>query len=431
MTRPLVFLALVLLLPLVYQHAVGYLNAWRVPLSTLRHYVEHPLDDVVIKIPIYYESNDLKLLDVAEAVSIQIAGRLREHEAVVPDVQFEVREWNNETDGLVVKLVLGDGNGIYVDPIEGYAVLFYNLETVDANDVPYFATQLIVDHCYNDELRDYAIDSFVQLIDNRTGKHTFLHSSQYEPKRSDHVTFVLVMMSPDLRWEAEQAANEYMRPFLDNISNYTLEFVTVNESSVQDHHFVDERFPEELSSLPNLADFYESHTNTSSTVYLVYYPFELAEQKIQKMTVDGHGVYSTHENTFLSIKTWGSIYFAHTSLFNTTVPAPELQDCMWCFSETVLDTFEFPNDNMTPLLRNQMFQRTTAMKNLVLFAYSLAKVVTHIESHRLETDLASAILDAFALRQQVKAALESKQYSLALELSRRLLSLIEHQTQNL
>ncbi|KAG7693174.1 hypothetical protein KL930_004741 [Ogataea haglerorum] len=431
MFKPTLVLVIALISPLLYQQLLNFLNRKVVPLEVLRYYVQHPLDDVTIKIPVYIESADLRLLDVGEAMHIQTLGRLRETERTLPDVQFDFFEYTNQTDALLMKFFISDGNGIYVDAVEGYAALFYTLEAVDANDVPYFGTQLLLDHCYNDEIKNYVADRFLQLVDYNSKKHSFLHQSQYETSLQDPLRLVFVMMSAETNWEVEQAVKMHLEPVLSILSNYTLEYLHVDEDVKSPSRYIDEHFPEELSALPNLADFYLSHNSSNSTLYLLYYPFELADDSIRTMSVDNHSIYSSKENTFLNIKSWGSVYFAHTASYHGYVPAQNLADCMWSFAESVLDHYHFPNENMAPALRIQMYKRIATVRNLTYFSHRLSQVVGWLESNTLDSSLGSAILDAFGRREQVKERLESYDYDAALQLSTDLAAVFDKQIQNL
>ncbi|ESX01775.1 hypothetical protein KL918_004746 [Ogataea parapolymorpha] len=431
MFKPTLVLVIALILPLVYQQLLNLLNRNTIPLHVLRYYVQHPLDDVTIKIPVYIESSDLRFLDVGEAIHIQTLGRLRETERTLPDVQFDFYEYTNQTDALLMKFFISDGNGIYVDAVEGYAALFYTLEAVDANDVPYFGTQLLLDHCYNDEIKNYVADSFLQLVDHDSNNHSFLHHWQFETSLQDPLRLVFVMLSAQTNWEVEQAVKMHLEPVLSILSNYTLEFLHVDEDVKSPSRYIDEHFPEELSVLPNLADFYLSHNSSNSTIYLVYYPFELTDHSIRTMSVDNHSIYSSNENTFLNIKSWGSVYFAHTESYHGYVPALNLADCMWSFAETVLDHYHFPNENMAPALRIQMYKRIATVKNLTYFSHRLSQVVGWLERNTLDSFLGSAILDAFDRREQVKEKLQNYDYDAALQISADMVAMFDKQIQNL
>ncbi|KAG7836851.1 hypothetical protein KL943_000890 [Ogataea angusta] len=344
---------------------------------------------------------------------------------------FDFYEYANQSDALLMKLFISDGNGIYVDAVEGYAALFYTLQAVDANDVPYFGTQLLLDHCYNDEIKNYVADSFLQLVDNDSKNHSFLHQSQFETSLQDPLRLVFVMMSAETSWDVEQAVKLHLEPVLSILSNYTLEFLHVDEDVKSPSRYIDEHFPEELSMLPNLADFYLAHNSSNSTVYLLYYPFELADDSIHTMSVDNHSIYSSKENTFLNIKSWGSVYFAHTESYHGYVSALNLADCMWSFAETVLDHYHFPNENMAPALRIQMYKRIATVRNLTYFSHRLSQVVGWLERNILDSSLGSAILDAFDRREQVKQMLQKYDYDAALQISTDLVAVFDKQIQNL
>lgn len=150
--------------------------------STIEHYRLNPLSDLSYTIPIFYDS-ELQFPDLPEAANIQIKGRL-EKEASLVDVSFsftntEVQSFDYPDypqDVLFLNMHISDNNALYISDVHSYCELYYNIETVNSNDLPYFVTQLLVDSAFKDELEFYYPGSL--YLNNTSNNTHFLTNNQ-------------------------------------------------------------------------------------------------------------------------------------------------------------------------------------------------------------------------------------------------------------
>ncbi|ODV87885.1 hypothetical protein CANARDRAFT_26073 [[Candida] arabinofermentans NRRL YB-2248] len=438
-----------------------YIKSRYLPMEALTFYVERPLDDVTIRIPIYFKSVDFPFPDLIDSLKVQLREKLHKNEQLAMNLEFDMRYVESETDitsddffndnALLISLILNDKNGIYVDGSEGFAELYYSLEAVVTNDLPFFVTQLILDHCYRKELEFYSIDNFVKLIEAGTGKQSVLHYDSLTKnemngfeKQKIHLRYC--MLGGEINWDIKEAIEEYARSILDALSDY-YDFTIEEENSTyfenNELQYIDEYFPIELSDLPSLPNFYKEvqlrkAENDEKSIYLTFYPFSAGGDAIKNKSVDDTEIYSDYENTYLQIKNWGSIYFGHWKRSSepedelVSLKANNLKDCIWSFNECILDTLGVPNENMAPKLRVEMFRRIKIVKNLTMFSYKLSMVVRWLDEndYYITNHIVDAILECFSMREEILNLLKTHDLGKGLKQSMKLVenveSLIKH-----
>ena len=382
------------------------------PLEVLNHYIERPLSDVELVVPVHF-FNEFTLPDLYETIDIQVEARMREEFSTLPDFKIQLLngdrdEYNHggyPKDELFVGSVLSSSNGIHIDGARNFAEQYYTLESLDNNDFPFFLTQLLIDHCFRDEIEKYTPDSFYKVNDGKADNEE--HFNLIHADYMDH-PIVKAMIDGTDGEPAKVKLKFYV--VASDLINLNLEFTVLNtilprfdkfrdfvqfEVSIQnlltvdpdvpsDLHYIDDKFPRELTDLPLLSQLYESTVehDDNNTVHFVFYPFPQGGERIKAKVVDGNDIYSETENTFLNIDNWGSVYFSHipeapevdAEEIKLAFSVRQLEDCMWSFMESLLDGLGVPCDSLAPSVRLTVWKRYLCVQNIVHFSTKLAKV---------------------------------------------------------
>ncbi|VEU19754.1 DEKNAAC100101 [Brettanomyces naardenensis] len=437
-----------------------YIRRTYFPQTLMRYFIETPVHDISMTVPVYYECADFQFPDLEEAVDIQFRGRLRRKEYIALSYgvrlqkgeieKYNAGEYGNDT--LFIKMLLSDQNAIYVDGARNYAELYYTLQSIESNDLPFFVTQLLADYCFKEELQHYSEDRFMKLLYNNDTHFNLMHSDFIENPRtrtlmSDppvNITLKFTLLGAEqFSWDIQEAFQDELQPYarrLSGLFNFTYLFEREALSNeVISEKSIDDKFPVELMDLPGLAQYYMNSLNDDpNLVHLVFYPFALANGTIENKTVDSRQIYSASENTFLKIGNWGSIYFSHSPKENPAhFTAEKLKDCMWSFSETIMDFLDFPNDNMAPILRVEMFERVMVINYLTCYSNLLfvidmwvkENITSYIDGSTIDTviytlELRSQVLtllnegnsyDSLIMCQKMVSILRQKLFELGLQ----------------
>lgn len=368
----------------------------------LEHFIENPVKDLTLSVPAYFQCKDFRFPDLKEAVNIQMTGRLKRRENVVLNYTMDWHEGEADrferglysNSSLFVKMLLSNQNAIYIDGGKSYAELYYELESIDSNDLPFFITQLMADYCFNNELSHYTEDKFIKVFFNQGSRFNIVHEDMLKlplvqqlllGTKPEIVLDLVLIGSQRYSWDIDGAILE-LTPMLQSMSSlfnfsYRVQGRVVQENDQPKKHFIDDKFPTELTDLPGLSKFYrESLGDSPNMVHLILYPFDLAKDKIHDKTVDSKHIYSEKENSYLTIADWGCIYFTHSPVDNHFCPS-QLKDCMMSFMETLMDFMKCPNDNMAPYLRLEMFKRILIVNYLTYFSDLLYVVRDKMEKY--------------------------------------------------
>lgn len=427
-----------------------YIRYRYLPEKVVRHFIEHPISDVSINVPSYYSCPDFRFPDLPEAVNIQFGGRLKEkeHIALNYNVNWTYGDYDTfKEDGyppfaLFIRLLLSDQNAIYVDGIKSYAELYYILSAVETNDLPFFVTQLLTDYCFKGELEHYREDSLIKVYYHQNNHFNFVHQDFIfndrirqlltEPAQNITIEFILVG-SNQYTWDFDEALHK-ISPYLERLNdlfNFNISVIHEPvENSNETESYIDNRFPIELTDLPGLAKIYRRTMDDGpNTIHLVMYPFNLANDKIMTKVVDSKEIYSSSENTFLEISHWGSLYFSHSPTQHPTYfSKQDLDDCMWSYLESIMDYLGFPNENMSPALRLDMWERILVVNYLTYFSDLLFIVENNLRrnssKHLIKGEIIDSIVKALEKRQNVVDYLGEGKPNLALKVSQNMIETI-------
>jgi hypothetical protein len=384
-----------------------------IPSDIIDYYVKNPIQDVSIHVPVYFDS-EFKFPDIGETVDIQINARMRHEFYLLLNYTIDLIPGNKDSynRGLYSKDVmfiygqLSDVNAIQVDGARNYGELYFNLEGIDANDIPFFLTQLLIDHCYSKEINKYTPDSFYRLGNENNDDdddffllhHDFIESDIIKQlvKRDDNKPLevninVYIIAANIYDLDMKEAIEQFTIPLFETLSDYfTLKiniinygFALKNENDIIT--YIDNEFPTELSDLPLLKYIYQSTKNkftdsSSININFVYYPYIQGGEEIKTKIVDNKLIYSENENMYLKIGDWGSVYF--TQLPDSDHPhitLKQLEDCIWSYNEALLDIIGAPNEAMAPEIRIDTFKRYLVIQNLVYYSSLLHKLKQQVK----------------------------------------------------
>lgn len=119
-------------------------------------YINNPLHDVSIKVPVYIHSQDLNFPDIHSASSIYFAGFLADNPTVVswhPDFQIGTRNDTNLDAEYLLDLFVATEDGLWVEEDERCASVFFRLISVSNNDIPFYVSQTLSHHMFGEELK--------------------------------------------------------------------------------------------------------------------------------------------------------------------------------------------------------------------------------------------------------------------------------------
>lgn len=405
--------------------AYYYIKLRYLPENILDHYIKNPLGDVSFKVPVYFDS-EMKFPDLPESVDIQINSRmysefyplLNYSIELIPSSKDKFFENQYPIDDMFINCVLNDGNAIQIDGAKNFAELYFNLEGIDANDIPFFMTQLLIDHCFKDEILKYCPSNFLKSYeiknfpgekstfnnitntDNHTESHKFhfVHADEFaNPFLLNLLTNNTVKSIINLeihviggntyRIEMEKAIKSYMEPTLSLMSqfydfNITLSNIDIDDvSEIRHLQKTDDIFPVELTSLPFLWELYQStnygfQSNDKKIInqHMVFFPFVQGGEFIKQLKVDDTAIYSDVANTYLKIGDWGSIYFSHLGTTDEFLYILEndLKDCIWSYEESLFDILGLPSGNMSPEVRIKIYKRYLIMQFLTHYSKLLS-----------------------------------------------------------
>lgn len=398
-----------------------YIQSSYIPKHVLNHYIEYPLSDVKFEVPVYFDSF-FSFPDLPETIRIQVDSRMNHEFYSMLDYSINLIPGNNEdyvngkypeTD-MFINCILNDGNAIKVDGDKNHADLFFNLQSVDSNDFPFFMTQLLVDHCFKDEIIRYAPDSFYKNFEKkqplsdvkeRKGENDetfpeedsrlfylthfdFVHKKIIEKLlRNDTIMInieVFVVGGVPYNIEMKQALEKQLNPMFALLSDFFTFNIDIHDLDFKESQLAenvketDGIFPVEFTNLPLLWDLYQDQQEKANifdkiTMNMVFYPYSQGGDIIKGIVVDSEHIYSDIENKYFNIQDWGMIYFSHlrfdeSSKVENLISEGHLQDCVWAFSEGLLNFIGVPDENMYPSVRTKIFKRYMIMQYFVYYS---------------------------------------------------------------
>ncbi|KAI5957098.1 hypothetical protein KGF54_000026 [Candida jiufengensis] len=168
----------------------------------------HLQKELTFKIPvhIYYNNENFELPDLIEATQIQINNELRnlinnhENKNLLKIELFDCLKYNctnNETE-YKLDLILNRENSLGVSSDELKAIVFYSLDSIHSNDLPFLITQTILHHfLYGD----------IELINRKLIKEDF----------DDEVYFKMVFAGPAFEMEDIKDGALFVSEVMSNI----------------------------------------------------------------------------------------------------------------------------------------------------------------------------------------------------------------------
>lgn len=416
-----------------------YLKHKFVPDEVIRYYTEYPLSDLHFKIPIIYDIEFI-LPDFREAVEIQVSNRTIDEYKSLLDFSFVLKPGKVETfmengydpEELFVHCILNDANGLGVDNYISYGQLFYDMDSLDSNDLPYFFTQLLIDHCYGEEVSKYSPNSFYQLNDkNKLHALKYIDSMDHKflsrfVKDSEIPVFDIrfhVIKRKEFEIPMLEAYEKYMADFINELS----EIVRFRASSIS-YDFVENMRIEEnkvyesvddlsldLIDLPYVTSIYKQYKND---INFIYYPYQQGGELIKTRSYYSE---DTESVNIERIPDWGIIYFVNTL---DEVPVEELQEAAFNYEHAILDALGVPNRSLSIKLRIGAFKRYLTSMYITEYAALLTTFNTLLKKSRFTLtgvefkEFTEAFKKSLKTRDEIVDLVESGKVNEALELSK-------------
>lgn len=348
-------LALYLLLGIPLWFKLTEIYRAHLPANFIHFLQSHPNADVQIHNTVYVSSIDnLYFPDLSEAVQVQVDHEL--HRMNQDPAERLVVDWNvtlindkppSEDDHVLI-LQVGDGEGISINEHKRETTLFYTLESVKNNDLPFFITQSLLYHIFDQELKSFQVKN--QNIKS-------INSIQYSPKV--HLSFKLLTGDGfPVDWDIENALEEYFQPtrqFLQNYINFTI------DSEVK--YFTRLNLPKDdiiqTSDLSTLFDFSDWDVSSNQYSYptlnfILYFPSK-----------DQAPLTFAQEGSSFLIPQWGSILLKPTPIDEGTyISKDSLFSVFQVFTSELFFLLGLPSHPKTPQIRLDTLLKTTILTNL-------------------------------------------------------------------
>lgn len=396
-----------------------YLNYRYQIIESTRHYAHYPLDDLTLRIPVIYDS-DLRFPDFNESINIQTHGRLEKYENALVNIIFDIEEGelSKYENAEYPKNVMFMNNKIYKNDVlyvnqqEAYCELFYTIRTIDANDLPYFATQLLVDHVFVEELRLYYPGNFFKLGNNES--YVLESQNSYknevvkrllEGEKQDIVVNIYLVGEDDYNFEIYDLIDSDVLPWLKGLDNlFNFRFSVHHLQSLKDgegyNKYKVEGVPSELIELPWISDIMGTPKSSKVEIKIVFYPYIEGGDKMHNTIVDEKPLYHSFENHNVEIPGQGVLYFTHLPEDGEIERA---DDFIWVMTRAILDMMGAPSHEMAFAPRTMSFKRVLIVDALTRFGKLLGGIKEHFESRQgiYDFELIELLAKGLKLRQQV------------------------------
>lgn len=132
--------------------------------SLLDYYVEHPTDDIVMRIPVRLRVADFQMVDLVEATEIQLKSELIKMQyETVANIEFDLQLSDDAEDHDVIYGIdcrLADQELLFNYPLRRRSEFLYKESSVMNNDVPFFMTQTILHQIFHGEFNRLKTSNF-------------------------------------------------------------------------------------------------------------------------------------------------------------------------------------------------------------------------------------------------------------------------------
>lgn len=343
-------------------------------LSSNGHTDVHVCNSVFLSV-----GDGLRFSDLAEAAQVQVdheLHKLRQGEqplSVLWDVSLRMADEHTPKDAYILRLELGAGEGVSLDETRREATLFYTLESVKNNDLPFFVAQTVLHHLFSTEM------ALLRLRPHDAPQSTT--ALRYSP--NVHLSFKLLTGdgSP-VDWEMEQALNTFFRPLVrafKSYVNFTIDseikyFTELNLPQGRSNNSID------LAELSTVMDFAEWDVASNQYSYptlnfILYFP-SMEQSPLSFVQDKQGGMY----NSFL-IPQWGSVILMDTAIPpRTVITTEELEPLLETFTAELFKLLAIPQHPKTPQIRIDAMKKFSTLQNLSRGVQSLASLLKLSES---------------------------------------------------
>ncbi|KAH3676097.1 hypothetical protein WICMUC_002394 [Wickerhamomyces mucosus] len=334
--------------------------------------------DLKIHNTVYLRVGDqLKFPDLPEATQIQINHEL--HQLTLDPQESLIVDWNvsltydqpPNNNAYILELEVADSEGIAVDEISKVTTLFYTLQSIKNNDLPFFVTQTILQHIFKTE---------IEMFKTKNQKIKNSNVINYSPKV--HLSFKLLTGDGlPIDWEIDQAINEYFKPLTQLFKNY-IEFSIDSEikyfTQLNLKQTQNETKELKLNELSTILDFSDWDVSLDQFPYpqlnfILYFPSE----KQSPLNFE----FSSDEQVPFLIPQWGSIILHKYPLEeNSYIKKEYLLPVLETFTSELFTLLGLPKDPKNPFIRLDALLKYTIIDNLNKGIDSLSSLLKLSES---------------------------------------------------
>lgn len=310
-------------------------------------------NQVCLRVP-----DGFKFPDLAEAVQIQVDSELHKmqqdpNERLIVDWNVTLVEEHCDVE-FVIKA--GDSEGIVIDEIEQTATLFFTLESIKNNDLPFFIAQSLLYHLF---------DSEIQLLKARNQQHS-TSAISYSPKV--HLSFKLLNGDGyPVDWAIHDAISHYLTPLLHNMRHF-INFTIDSEIVFYTGLNIDPKNTINVNDLSSILDFGEWDINSNDLSYptlnfILYYPSET--QSPLRFVSQGQVLDSEDEFSTFLIPQWGSIIMNTNHLPKSAILTKEyLKPVLEKFTSELFTLLNLPKNPKNPSIRISALLKYSIIANL-------------------------------------------------------------------
>lgn len=420
-----------------------YIQRSYIPDHILDHYIQNPLQDVSLKIPVRYDV-PFKFVDIEEAVDIQAFARFHDEFNTLVNVTIELiksseveyHEGLYPESEIFINCKLSDLNALQVDGYNNYGELYFTLETVNQNDLPFFFTQIVIDHCFKNEIEKYSPDSFYKIQNLKDDDYYFVHEDEIDQpiitellnknytEQFELILHYHVVYSDLIDFDIKTAILQHTIKILNEAPNFFKLSIYFDNITTEDLKNIenDDEFDinlSQISILPCIKNILKNaafdDNSNKQHVHFIFHPVTLHDETFEKLASVGLNIDSSDSN-FILAGNWSSVYFPLLEELNEDGKY-EISDKMtsaafWRFDEALLDSIGIPDENLSPHIRIEAFKRFMTIQNLTKLSSLLFNLKRKLKKDNLSVwkikEIAELFTESLILREQAIEALRNK-----------------------
>lgn len=374
------------------------------PIEHIRSMHENPHTDLHLVIPVYVKSDTYNFPDVHDAIQVQVNELLKSKKGpltwslqVLP---FE--SWVSEESDYVVTLALDNFIGYTIPYDSKETIVFFNDESVVANDIPFFVAQTLIEHTFGLEWQHFSESKDVIKETNNN------MAISYTP----NVHLSISLLTGDGRpvaWDIVPTLEQYFTPlrrFISPLVNFTVDtgIVYYNDLKLGSLSGSDTASWQDLSHTVDLSELSSMNYYSERTVLnlaIVFPGHSAGNLSFINST-------SKHDWQSFLVPQWGVLVINKSPLPDSTrLTKDYLTPIIYKFSRELFQLLGLATqaaDLSTPYVTIDSFKRLMIIRNLdesTETLWSLVKLVEQFPQMAVPEEVLVNVRKALDLRLQV------------------------------